>query len=313
MKATKKKRLARQMMGAGVGLLLDRVFGEPPANVHPVACFGKAMTKLETFVWRGTKESGASYGLFGLSIAAAASQLVSSPFAGTAIGTYVAVAEKSLFENAFAIDSSLERGDLDSVRRQVPSLVGRDSNGLDAFGAARAVVESVAENSSDAVIAPMFYGAVLGGRGSLIYRAINTMDAMVGYKNLRYLDFGWFSARLDDFANYLPSRLAALLSWLVPTGRSASPGLILADSSRHPSPNAGVVEATYAHKLGIRLGGVNSYGGRAESRPEMGYGPCVSRSDINRAVELCRRSDTIFAAVLITAGALLELWPSPKR
>ncbi len=310
---TYRRRIARQMMGAGAGLLLDRAFGELPVEVHPVARFGKVMTELEMFLWRATKASGASYGFLGLSLASLASPLVSSPFIGTAIGTYIAVAERSLLENASAIDSSLERGDLELARGQLPSLVGRDPSGLEASEIARAVVESVAENSSDAVIAPMFYGALLGGTGSLVYRSINTMDAMVAYKNPRYVDFGWFSARLDDIANYLPSRLAVLLSWSAPTGRSAKLGLILEDASRHPSPNAGVIEAAYAHKLGIMLGGVNSYGGQTEIRHEMGEGPSASRHDIKRAADLCRRSDTLFAVILIVAGALLALWPRGKR
>lgn len=308
-----RKRIARQMMGAGVGLLLDRAFGEPPSNVHPVALFGKVMTKVEMLLWRGNRASGASYGVFGLAIAAAASRFFSSPFIGTAIGTYLAVAEKSLLENATSIESSLMRGDLESVRQQLPSLVGRDPESLDENGAARAVIESVAENSSDAVIAPMFYGALLGGSGAVNYRAVNTMDAMVGYKNAQYLDFGWFNARLDDFANYVPSRLAGLLAWSVPTGRSPKLRSILADAAGHPSPNAGVIEATYAHKLGIRLGGENSYEGTVEMRPEMGDGRGAVPSDIAGSVELCRKSDTLFAAMLIAGGVVLALWPRGRR
>ena len=308
-----RKRIARQMMGAGVGLLLDRAFGEPPSSVHPVALFGKVMTKAEMFLWRGNRASGVSYGFFGLTVATAASRLFSSPFIGTAIGTYLAVAEKSLLENATSIESSLMRGDLESVRRQLPSLVGRDLEGLDENGAARAVIESVAENSSDAVIAPMFYGALLGGRGAINYRAVNTMDAMVGYRNAQYLDFGWFSARLDDFANYLPSRLAGFLAWSVPTGRRGKPGSILAEAAGHPSPNAGVIEATYAHKLGIILGGENSYEGTVEMRPQMGDGRGTEPSDIAGSIALCRKSDTLFAAMLTVGGVALVLWPGGGR
>ncbi len=308
-----RKRLARQMMGAGVGLLIDRAFGEPPSNVHPVALFGSVMTKAEMFLWRGNRASGVSYGVLGLAIAAAASGFVSSPFTGTAIGTYLAVAERSLLENAVSIESSLMLGDLASVRRKLPSLVGRDPERLDENGAARAVIESVAENSSDAVIAPMFYGALLGGRGAINYRAVNTMDAMVGYKNAQYRDFGWFNARLDDFANYLPSRLAGLLAWSVPTGRRPKFGSILTDAASHPSPNAGVIEATYAHKLGIRLGGENSYEGTLEMRPELGYGPGAVPSDIADAIALCRKCDTLFAAMLIAGGVVLTIWPRGRQ
>jgi len=308
-----KKRIAKQMLGAGVGLLLDRALGEPPSKVHPVALFGKVMTRTEMFLWRGNRASGVNYGVFGLAVAATASMFFSSPFFGTAIGTYLAIAEKSLLDNATSIESSLKRGDLASVRRQLPSLVGRDAENLDENCAARAVVESVAENSSDAVIAPMFYGALLGGSGAIVYRAVNTMDAMVAYRNAQYLHFGWFNARLDDFANYMPSRLAGLLAWSVPIGRSPGPASILADAAGHPSPNAGVIEATYAHKLGIRLGGENSYQGAVEVRPEMGDGRGAMPSDIAGAVELCRKSDTLFATILMAGGVLLEFWPRGGR
>ncbi len=308
-----KKRIAKQLMGAGVGLLLDRILGEPPSSVHPVAAFGKVMNNAEMLLWRGNRASGVNYGVFGLLVAAATSRCFSSPFIGTAVGTYLAVAEKSLLENATSIESSLMRGDLESVRSQLPSLVGRDPESLDENGAARAVIESVAENSSDAVIAPMFFGALLGGSGAITYRAVNTMDAMVGHRNAQYLDFGWFSARLDDLANYLPSRLAGLLAWSIPTGRRVKPGLILADAVGHPSPNAGVIEATYAYKLGIRLGGENSYGGTVDWRPEMGDGHGTEPSDIAGSVLLCRKSDTLFAATLIVGGVSLVLWPWSGR
>lgn len=305
--------LGKRMMGAGVGLLLDRNLGEPPSAVHPVALFGKAMTRAEMFLWRGTKPSGTSYGIVGIAFAAVVSRLFASPFVGTAFATYLAVAEKSLLENAAAVRSSLERGDFEAVRIQLPSLVGRDPELLDGSGAARAVVESVAENSSDAVIAPMVYGALFGGTGAAIYRAINTMDAMVAYKSPQYREFGWFCARLDDLANCIPSRLAAVLSWSIPTGTRPAFSSINRDASRHPSPNAGVVEATYAHKLGVKLGGENIYGGKRELRPEMGEGRAASAPDIGRASDLCRRSDTLFAALLIVGGATLTLGSKGKK
>jgi adenosylcobinamide-phosphate synthase len=299
--------LGKRMMGAGVGLLLDRSLGEPPLAVHPVALFGKAMTRVEMFLWRGTKPSGISYGIVGIAFATIVSRLFPSPFVGTALATYLAVAEKSLLENAAEVRSSLERGDLKAVRVQLPSLVGRDPESLDSFGAARAVVESVAENSSDAVIAPMVFGALFGGTGAAIYRAINTMDAMVAYRSPQYREFGWFCARLDDLANCIPSRLAALLAWSIPNGTWPAFSSINGDASRHPSPNAGVVEATYAHKLGVKLGGENVYEGKIELRPEMGGARAASASDIGSASDLCRRSDSLFAAFLIVGGATLTL------
>ncbi len=299
--------IAKQMMGAAVGLLVDRALGEPPQMVHPVANFGKLMGKLELYLWQDNPVSGFWYATFGLVIASITSLVVDSPFIGTALGTYIAVAERSLLEHAFSVKASLDNGAVDDARRDLPALVGRDVLDLNEFEIARAVVESVAENSSDAVVAPMLYAAILGSRGALAYRAINTMDAMVGHKSSTYLRFGRISARLDDFANLMPSRVAAVLTWLTPNGRFPHPGLIFCDAKRHPSPNAGVIESTYAHKLHVTLGGENSYFGRQEIREPMGQGRKPSSRDIWEAACLCRRVDTMLAALLLGAGFALYL------
>lgn len=306
-------RIGKRMLGAGVGLALDRFLGEPPSVVHPVAIFGELMENAETFLWRGSKASGACYATVGVSLASIFSQLLGSSFVGTALATYLCVAERSLLENAAAVKDCLERDDIEAARARLPSLVGRDVTAIDISGAASAAVESVAENSSDAVVAPMLYGAVFGSAGALIYRAVNTMDAMVGYKSAEYRDFGWSSARLDDMANYLPARIAAVLSSVLPTGRFPRLFRVRRDAVKHPSPNAGVIEAMYAHKLGIRLGGAGSYQGKKETRPEMGCGRAPSALDIARASDMCRQGDTLLSLLLVLFGGFLCAWPRGRK
>ncbi|TDC41700.1 cobalamin biosynthesis protein, partial [Actinomadura sp. KC345] len=175
-------------------------------------------------------------------------------------------------------------------------LCARDPRGLDPGGLARAVVESVAENTSDASIAPLVWGAVAGVPGLLVYRAVNTLDAMVGYRNPTYERFGWAAARLDDVANWIPARVTGGLVAVCSGGRAWR--VLVRDGGKHPSPNAGRCEAAFAGALGVRLGGVNDYGGRVERRPEMGDGRAPEAGDVRRAVRLS-------AAVTFAAAAVI--------
>jgi adenosylcobinamide-phosphate synthase len=164
----------------------------------------------------------------------------------------------------------------------------------------------LAENTSDAVVAPLLWGAVAGVPGLLGYRAVNTLDAMVGHRNPRYERFGWASARLDDVAGYLPARVAALLA----AGGGRRPAAALAtwrrDARRHPSPNAGPVEASFAGSLGVRLGGTNLYGGRVEQRGTLGDGPAPRPADLARAVRLAVRVDVLAVALAAAVARLVE-------
>jgi adenosylcobinamide-phosphate synthase len=195
----------------------------------------------------------------------------------------------------------LAAGDLAGARAALPALAGRDPSGLDEKELARATVESVAENTSDAAVAPLFWGAVAGLPGLLGYRAVNTLDAMVGYRSPHYTRFGWAAARLDDVANWVPARLTAALSVAcAPLTGADGRGALRAwrrDGAAHPSPNAGRCEASMAGALGVRLGGRNVYGTRVEERPELGDGPRPTAQDVARAVQLSR-------AVWLTAAAL---------
>ena len=154
---------------------------------------------------------------------------------------------------------------------------------------ARAVVESVAENTVDAIVAPALWAAVLGGAGALGYRAVNTLDSMVGHRSDRYRRYGWASARLDDVADWVPARATAALVAAVRPGRPPTVWrAVRHDAPAHPSPNAGVAEAAFAAALGLRLGGANRYGDRVEHRAPLGHGRPPHRHDIHHAVRLSR-------------------------
>jgi adenosylcobinamide-phosphate synthase len=207
---------------------------------------------------------------------------------------------------AARVHGALTRGDLQAARDRLPALVGRDPAALDESGIAAAVIESVAENTVDAVVAPALWGAVLGAPGACGYRAVNTMDSMVGNRSARYRRFGWASARADDLANFLPARAtAALVCLAAPARAPVVAGVVRRDAPRHPSPNAGVAEAAFAASLGVELGGTLRYGERVEHRPLLGTGPRPSALDIPRAIALANRVELLLVALLAATGLMI--------
>jgi adenosylcobinamide-phosphate synthase len=223
----------------------------------------------------------------------------------TAVSAYVAVAGRALAEAASEVGSALAAGDLALARTLLPALVGRDPSNLDEKEIARAAVESVAENTVDAIVAPALWGLALGAPGALGYRAVNTLDAMVGHHSPRYERYGWASARADDVANWVPARVTAgLVVAARPSAGRAVWRAVREDAPGHPSPNSGVAEAAFAAALGLRLGGENRYGGRVEVRPSLGDGRPPEPGDIEAAVRLSRDVTAALVAVLVTAGAL---------
>jgi adenosylcobinamide-phosphate synthase len=283
-------------MGAAAGMLADRLAGEPPAAVHPVVAFGRVMRAIERTMYRDSRVAGVAHAAAGAGLGVAAGGLVGS----TALATWVAVAGRALGRAALGVSAALEAGDLDRARELLPALVGRDPAALDEKEIARAVIESVAENTVDAVVAPAFWAAVAGAPGALGYRAVNTLDAMVGHRSPRYENYGWASARLDDIAGWVPARVtAALVAGVRPSAARAVWSAVRTQAPAHPSPNAGVAEAAFAAALGLRLGGENRYGDRVELRPPLGTGRPAETADIPRAVTLSR--DVCALAVVISA------------
>jgi adenosylcobinamide-phosphate synthase len=285
-------------MSTAAGILADRTFGEPPTSVHPVAAFGTVMTALERRLYRDERWAGAVHAAAGIALGVAAGRLVRS----RAVATYVAVSGRMLGSTARQIGRVLEAGDLAGARALLPSLVGRDPSGLDGGEIARAVVESVAENTVDAIVAPALWAAAAGAPGVLAHRAVNTMDAMVGHRSARYERYGWAAARLDDAMAWVPARAtAALVAAVRPSAAGEIWRTVRRDAPAHPSPNAGVAEAAFAAALGIQLGGLVRYGERVEDRPRLGEGRAVEAADIDRAVRL---SDDVTLALTGTLAAM---------
>ncbi len=296
--------------GLIAGALLDAVLGDP-RRFHPVAGFGRAAGALERVLYAPSRMAGAGYTAVAVGVPVVAAVAASAAtrrrplarFALSAALTWAVLGGTSLRREAVAMARSIDDGDLAAARRRLPSLCGRDPSQLGAAELARATVESVAENTSDAVVAPLWWGAVAGLPGLAAYRAVNTLDAMVGHRSARYERFGVAAARLDDVANLVPSRLTAVLTaGLAPlVGGSIERALRTwaRDGARHPSPNAGQCEAAMAGALGVRLGGRNVYAGRAEERPTLGAGRRPAVLDIRRSARL---SAAVGAATAVLAA-----------
>jgi len=277
-----------------MGLLADALLGEPPRSLHPVVAFGSAMRAVERRIYRDNRRTGAAYAACGSAIGLSAGLLT-----GQTVATYLSVAARSLWTEAAGVQAALDSDDLDDARRRLPALVGRDPSALDEKEVARAAVESVAENTVDAIVAPALWASAAGGSGALGYRAINTLDAMVGHRSSRYENFGWASARLDDVVNWVPARATAALVAAVRPVRATDIWRALREQApQHPSPNAGVAEAAFAAALGLRLGGENRYGDRIEVRSPLGTGRPPERADIGRAVTLSKHVTAALAAIV---------------
>ncbi|MCK9247642.1 MAG: cobalamin biosynthesis protein [Solirubrobacteraceae bacterium] len=329
---------ARVPVAAGLllGWAADRALGDPRRG-HPVALFGRTMGAVEARIWRDDRAAGVVYATVGATLATVPVVVLDRRWrrrpvaraALTATVTWAALGGRSLAGAGREIGDLVAAGDLEGARALAPTLVGRDPATLDGDGLARAGLESVAENTSDAVVAPLVWGGLLGAPGVALHRALNTMDAMVGYRSERYARFGWASARADDVAGWPAARIAALLTVAVAPRRvpegadvgigppAGAPGRHASgrggpaaawrvwrrDHARHPSPNAGHVESAFAGALGVRIGGRNVYGGRVEERPTLGDddAPGPRPDDLRRAAALSLR---VGAAAALT-GAML--------
>jgi adenosylcobinamide-phosphate synthase len=295
--------IGARSLGAAAGLVTDTALGDRPLRPHPVAAFGSLMNEVESRLYRDRRAAGVLHAAVGTAVGAGAGGVLRRVLGkgpGTAVATYVAVAQRQLATAAEEVAGGLAADDLEAARALLPALVGRDPSGLDEKEIARAVVESVAENTVDAVVAPVLWAVLGGAPGVLAYRAVNTMDAMVGHRSPRHLRYGWAAARLDDAANWLPARVTAALVMACRPGRAAEVWrAVRADAPAHPSPNAGVAEAAFAGALGVRLGGTNRYGERVEVRPSLGDGRAPDHSDIAPAVRLGRDAGLLLAAALV--------------
>ena len=303
--------------GLTLGVLADELLGDPRRG-HPVAGFGAAATALERRLYRDTKQAGGQYTLACVlpvlaTAALAERRTATRPTAralAIAAATWTVIGGRSLRRIGSALAADLARDDIDAARALIPSLCGRGPATLDSKGLARATVESIAENTSDSVTAPLFWGAVAGLPGLLGYRAVNTLHAMVGHRSPRCARFGTAAARLDDLANLVPSRLTAALTVALARQVGGTPAEAYrawrTDAAAHPSPNAGQCEAAAAGALGVLLGGPTSYPTHTEIRPILGSGRTPEPPDIARAVRLSHLVQYATLAVLVTAILLRE-------
>jgi adenosylcobinamide-phosphate synthase len=293
-------------------MLLDAMLGEPPETAHPIVLMGLVISAFEKRALR--LKSPRSRRLAGIVLAISVPSLVfvfsrkilsavhrkSGWVMGTAL-LCTTLSMRGLGEAAEAVEVGLSEGRLERARTRVGHLVGRDTDDLSETEICRAAVESVGENTSDGVVAPMLFGVLFGAPGALAYKAVNTLDSMVGYRQPPYEDLGWASARLDDLANLAPSRLTVLCTAAI----SGCPLRTLLSALRYgpltASPNAGMVEAAFAGALGVQLGGANSYGGVLRGGPIVGDGRLPTPEDIRRAVRLMRRCCVLAGILLFVA------------
>jgi adenosylcobinamide-phosphate synthase len=291
-----------RVLGLALGFAADRVLGDP-RRWHPVAGFGQAAGALERGLYADSRARGALHVALLVGAAAYAGRRLGDGTLPTALATWAVLGARSLDREAAAVQDLLETDQLEAARQRLTHLVGRDTSRLDEPEIARAVIESIAENTSDAVVAPLVWGAVLGPAGLLGYRAANTLDAMVGHHSPRHERFGWAAARLDDLLNLPGSRLTAALTVLFGEDRAGALRAWRCDAAAHPSPNAGPVEAAFAGALGIRLGGTNTYGDRIEHRVVLGDGQPAATHDVTRARELATWVDVAALIVLLPIAA----------
>ena len=274
-----------------------------------MALFGSAAAALERRTYRDARWAGVVHtaGLLAVTGAigfvAQGSRRGLRETAAVAAATYVAAGGTSLCRTGEQMVGLLTAGDVDGARALLPSLCGRDPAVLDAAGLTRAALESIAENTSDAQVGPLVWATLGGAPAVLMYRAVNTLDAMIGNRSPRYARFGWAAARADDLANLLAARFTGLCVVACAPVVGGSPAEALRawrrDARRHPSPNAGVAEASFAGALGVRLGGPTQYAHELEIRPTLGDGRVPEVADLARAVRLSRAVQLLAAAVAI--------------
>jgi adenosylcobinamide-phosphate synthase len=304
---------------------LDGIVGDPRWLPHPVRLIGRAIelaepalrARIDSERWAGVvlaaTVAGGSY-----LATLAAEKALGVPTSGAlaavcaALMVYLVSTTIALRGLVVSVSSVIGSPDLETARERLGHIVGRDTGDLDEAGVRRAALETLAENTSDGVVAPLFYLAIGGLPLAMAYKAVNTLDSMVGYRNERYRDIGWASARLDDVLNYLPARLTGVLiaaaALLVP-GLGANDArralmVMLRDGRKHPSPNSGMPEAAMAGALGVRLGGPSKYGGVTNDKPHIGdeSADAPDRPDPGRALGIAIVASLL---ALVLAAAVL--------
>ncbi|MBB6447693.1 adenosylcobinamide-phosphate synthase CbiB [Bacillus benzoevorans] len=315
--------IMQHLFAITMAFVIDFFIGDPPSWPHPVKWIGALIARLEKRWNKGKHQKGK--GVLMLFVVLSIVLVLSwsacflaykiHPLAGIAVESILiatTMARKSLRDAAMEVYQPLEQDDLHEARKKLSYIVGRDTADLDESEIVRGTVETVAENTSDGVTAPMFWAFIGGAPLALLYRAVNTCDSMVGYKNERFAQFGWASARMDDVANWIPSRLTGFVMLLVnhprKTTARAAWRILFRDAKKHPSPNSGWCEAAAAALLGVQLGGRNTYKGMVSNRALMGdpLHP-LKRYDITKMNSILFSTVVGFLLLLWLGGVLFEM------
>jgi len=300
---------------------LDLALGDPKWLPHPVKIMGNLVNFLEAKLRtdcqkkisriKGTILALAVVGFSGLStylILAFMRKI--NPIAGTIAWiflAYTSLATKDLFLHARQVLSEVRAKNICAARKQLSCIVGRDTEHLSEGEVIKATVESIAENTNDGIIAPLFYLMLGGPVLAIVYKAVNTLDSMIGYKNERYINFGWFSAKLDDLANFLPARITGLFisasSFILKKNFKDSFKIMFRDGRKHPSPNSGICEAAMAGALGAKLGGPSAYRGKLSTKPYLGDEKRVTAASfINEALII----SFVSSVLMVLIGIILK-------
>lgn len=275
-------------LAIAIGFILDRLIGDPPNWPHPVRWIGTGISKLTAVLNKGRARVLKGAGLLlivaflvtgiVLAIVWSAYQLhIAAGIAAEAILIAVGLAQKSLRDAALEVYNPLATGSLEEARTKLSWIVGRDTDKLQESGIARGAIETVSENTADGVTSPLFWAFLFGAPGLWMYKAVNTLDSMIGYKDDRFHEFGKLSARADDVLNFIPARITGFLILVFTRNEGGLPfrkRLVgwSKDARNHPSPNSGFLEAATAWQLGVKLGGKSTYRGIVTQRPEIGPG-----------------------------------------
>ncbi|WP_216831677.1 adenosylcobinamide-phosphate synthase CbiB [Alkalihalobacterium elongatum] len=312
------------LIALSLAVVIDRIIGDPRNIPHPVVGIGKMISFFERKLNGGKKKRVKGFfflqtiviGVFLTTVVLIILAYFIHPFVGVIVEAIIisfAIAQRSLKEAAEEVFKPLEAGNIQEARLKLSYIVGRDTESLSESEIIRGTVETVAENTSDGVTAPLFFALIGGAPLAMLYRAVNTCDSMVGYKNEKYIDFGWASAKFDDVLNYIPSRLTGILMILCSRSfasqkKSKCFRILWTDAKKHPSPNSGWGEAAVASLLGIQLGGQNQYKGVMSNRAKMGIPTMpISSLHIKQAIQIMHNTVVSFVLTLWLIGGIL-LW-----
>lgn len=306
------------------GLILDRIIGDPPNWTHPVRWIGSFITKITTLLNKGSNRKIKGIVLLLSVVAVTFTSVFAVVFTaykihlilGIVVETIlcaVGFAQKSLKDAAMAVYQPLVNGDLREARMKLSWVVGRDTEKLSESEITRAVVETVSENTSDGITAPLFFAFLFGAPGLWLYKAVNTLDSMVGHENEKYQDFGYASAKMDDVLNYIPSRVTGyiILIWTKNYSKQSLRTRLAnwwKDAKKHPSPNSGYLEAATACQLGVQLGGLNMYKGIPSNRPHMGVSLTPLRAiHIKYTIRQMHIATFLFWLMMMVIGGVLRV------